>query len=260
MGENFVLDAARHLRPHSARLHGAGEVDPRRVEAELRTTHALEDLDPDAWTVITDLQWPGGRYGHVDHVVVGPSGVYVVDTTTWNGDVSIYGDRLRYEGVTQDSVVTSLTEAAAAVALLIPGVPQRLVKPVLCANGAEGLDTQVGGVLVCSTDTLASVLEARVHSMSTHQLAIASGQLREHLHDRSLVKVAAKAGHQEAKRRDFVPMRGVPVIRIAISVWFASVLVLAPHTITDTFTTIQDTVERQIDVQIEKQRQFQQER
>jgi hypothetical protein len=257
MGENYLMDAAQRLRPSSARPHDA-DAHARQADAELRTTQALEDLDPDTWTVISDLEWPGGRYGHVDHVVIGPSGVYVVDTTTWNGDISVYGDRLRYEGVIQDSVVTALTEAAAAVAVFIPGVPQLLVRPVLCADGAEGLDTHVDGVLVCSTDTLASMLEARVHSMSTHQLSVATRQLREHLHDRSLVKAAAKAGHQKAKRREFVPMRGVPVIRIAIVTWFASVLVLAPHTFTDAFTTIQDKVERHIDEQIEKQRQLQQ--
>jgi hypothetical protein len=192
MGENYAMDAARHRRPKSARLPHIGEAEARRVEAELRTSHALEDLDPAAWTVIKDLQWPGGRYGHVDHVVVGPSGVYVIDTKYWSGDVNVYGGRLRHEGHTEDSVVASLTEAASAVALLTPGVPQRLVKPVLCVSGAEDLDAHVGALILCSTDTLASVLEARVHSMSTHQITIASGQLRDHLHNRGLVKAAAR--------------------------------------------------------------------
>ena len=253
MGENKLMDAAHRLRPNHARLTH-GDVDARRVEAELRTTQALEDLDPGEWTVIKDLEWPGGRYGHVDHVVVGPSGVYVIDTTTWNGDVSVYGDRLRHEGVTQDSVVSSLTEAATAVDLLIPGVPQRLVKPVLCVDGSEGLDTQVGPLLVCSTDTLAAILEARVHSMSTHQISVADGQLRDYLHNRGVVKVAAR----EATRRPFVPMKGVPTIRIAIGTWFASVLILAPHTFTDAYTTLQDTVQRQVKDTIDKQRQIDQ--
>ena len=249
MGENYAMDAARHRRPKSARLPHIGEAEARRVEAELRTTHALDDLDPAAWTVIKDLQWPGGRYGHVDHVVVGPSGVYVIDTKYWSGDVNVYGGRLRHEGHTEDSVVASLTEAASAVALLTPGVPQRLVKPVLCVSGAEDLDAHVGALIVCSTDTLASVLESRVHSMSTHQITIASGQLRDHLHNRGLVKAAARIGHSEAKqakRGDFRPMRGVPVIRIAIACWFTATLVLAPHVFTDTYNTIHDEVQEQI--------------
>jgi len=248
MGENYAVEGTtRQRRVRPARLPVIGEVEARRVEAEGRTTQALERLDPRAWTVVKDLQWPGGRYGHVDHVVVGPSGVYVIETKAWSADVNVYGGRLRRQGRIEDSVVASLTEAAAAVALLTPGVPQRLVKPVLCLTGATDIDTSVGGLLVCSADKLATMLEARVHGMSTHQMTIASGQLRDHLHNRGLVKVAARAGHTEVKKRDFRPMRGVPVIRIAIACWFAATLVLAPHVFTDTYKTIHDTVEKQID-------------
>ena len=220
MGENYAMEAARHrrARPRACPTSARPRRDGSRPRRGPRTRWATSTRH--AWTVIKDLQWPGGRYGHVDHVVVGPSGVYVIDTKSWTGDVSVYGGRLRHEGHTEDSVVASLTEAASAVALLTPGVPQRLVKPVLCVSGAEDLDAHVGALLVCSTDTLAAVLEARVHSMSTHQITIASGQLRDHLHNRGLVKVAARAGHSEAKkakRGDFKPMRGVPVIRIAIA-------------------------------------------
>jgi Nuclease-related domain len=248
MGDNYAMDASGQRRPKAARLPLVGESEARQVEAELRTTQALESLDPDVWTIVKDLEWPGGRYGHVDHVAVGRSGVYVVDTKTWGRDVSVYGGKLRHEGHTEDSVITNVTEAAAAVALLTPGVPQQLVRPVVCVSGSEGLNAQVSGVLVCSTDQLAPMLESRVHSMSTHQITIASSQLRDHLHDRGLVKVAARAGHSEVKKakRQPGPMRGVPVIRIAIAVWFVATLVLAPHVFTDTYNTIHDTVQEKI--------------
>ena len=250
MADNFAMDAAPRRLLKSARSAAVGDADARRIEAQHRTTDALEVLDPGVWTVIKDLQWPGGRYGNVDHVVVGPSGVYVVDTKNWNGDVTVYGGRLRYEGLTHDSVVAYLTEAAAAVALLTPGVPQQLIRPVLCVAGAEGLATHVAGLLVCSPDTLAPTLESRVHSMSTHQIEIASGQLRDHLHDQGLVKVAARAGQDRVKRANrgpARPMKGVPVIRIAIAAWFGATLVLAPHVFTDAYDTIHDKVEEQID-------------
>lgn len=250
MGDDYAVDATpRQRRARPARLPLVSDSEARRVEAEARTRRALEALDASVWTVVKDPQWPGGRYGNLDHVVVGPSGVYVIDTLAWSGDVGVYGGHLRHEGHTEDSVVASLTEAAAAVGLLTPGVPQRLVRPVLCVAGAEGLDTSVGGLLVCSTDTLSTMLERRVHGMSTHQITIASGQLLDHLHNRSLVKVAARAGHSGAKlaKRDLRPMRGVPVIRIAIACWFAATLVLAPHVFTDAYQTIHDTVEQQID-------------
>jgi hypothetical protein len=249
VADNYAMHAAQRRRPTPARAPAVGDAEARRMEAQLRTTQALEFLDAETWTVISDLQWPGGRYGNVDHVVVGPSGVYVIDTKNWTGDVTVYGGRLRYEGLTHDSVVAYLVEAAAAVALLTPGVPRQQIRPVLCVAGAEGLATHVNGLLVCSPDTLAATLESRVHSMSTHQISVASGQLRDHLHDRGLVKVAARAGQRhvkQAKRGPVRPMRGVPVIRIAIAVWFAATLVLAPHVFTDAYGTIHDKVEEQV--------------
>lgn len=257
MAENYAMDSAmgramdlmHRRRDRTERAPAGGEADARRAQARVRTSHALEELDPGVWTVVKDLQWPGGRYGNVDHVVVGPSGVYVIDTKNWHGDIAVYGGRLRYEGLTHDSVVAYLVEAAAAVALLTPGVPRQQIKPVLVVAGATHLDTRVGGVLVCSPDVLVSVLEARVHSMSTHQIATASRQLREHLHDPDMVKVAARGGHHAvriAKRGPREPMKGVPVIRIAIAAWFAATLVLAPHVFTDTYDTIHDKVEQQI--------------
>lgn len=246
------MQDSRHRRAKPSRLPVVGDGEARRVEAELRTRQALDELPDHDWTVVGDLEWPGGRYGHVDHVVVGPSGVYVIDTKTWGGDVTVFGGVLRYEGHAQDSVVASLTEAAASVALLTPGVPQRLVKPVLCVGGGVGMETNLGSLLVCSTDRLASMLEARVHSMSTHQITNASAQLRDHLHNRGLVKVAARAGHTEVKNRrpktrQSKPMRGIPVIRIAIAIWFAATLVLAPHVFSDTYDTIHEHVTKTID-------------
>lgn len=246
MGDSAM--ESRHRRSKPARLPLVGEGEARLVEAELRTRHALEDLPDDTWTVVGDLEWPGGKYGHVDHVVVGPSGVYVIDTKTWGSDVTVFGDSLRYEGHPQDSLVASLTEAAASVALLTPGVPQRLVKPVLLVGGAIAMETNFGSLLVCSTDRLVPMLEARVHSMSTHQINNASVQLRDHLHNRGLVKVAARAGHSEVQNRkkDFKPMRGVPVIRLAIAAWFAATLILAPHVFTDAYDTLHDKVQTEL--------------
>ena len=60
--------------------------------------------------------------------------------------------------------------------------------------------------------------------------------------------MAAREGHNEVKKQKPVtPMRGVPVIRIAIGVWFAATLILAPHVFTDAYDTIHDKVQEQID-------------
>lgn len=61
----------------------------RGAEGEKWTAKELCKLGPD-WRVRHDLQ---GRYGNVDHVVVGPAGVFLLDSKAWfNGVTSINAD------------------------------------------------------------------------------------------------------------------------------------------------------------------------
>ena len=43
---------------------------------------------PDEYYVINDLSTP---YGNLDHVVIGPTGIFVIDTKNWKGTVSANG-------------------------------------------------------------------------------------------------------------------------------------------------------------------------
>ena len=54
------------------------------AEAYDQVRNTLEEL-PDEFRVIHDLSTP---FGKVDHVVVGPTGVYVLATKAWKGEVS----------------------------------------------------------------------------------------------------------------------------------------------------------------------------
>lgn len=54
---------------------------------EARVGYVLESF-PDEYAVIHDLTTP---YGNIDHVVVGPTGAYVIDTKNWRGIVAADG-------------------------------------------------------------------------------------------------------------------------------------------------------------------------
>ena len=53
---------------------------------EQSTAKALRELEQEGWIVLHDL--PAGR-GNVDHVVVGPPGVYLLDSKRLGGSVSV---------------------------------------------------------------------------------------------------------------------------------------------------------------------------
>lgn len=72
----YVRDAVpRHIEQWA---HGA--------EGERRTEKQLRSFEKQGWTVAHDLD---GRFGNLDHLVVGPPGVFLLDSKYWSGEVSV---------------------------------------------------------------------------------------------------------------------------------------------------------------------------
>lgn len=103
--------------------HGPGKGAERRVGAFLE-----RELD-DAAIVLHDLRVPGSR-ASIDHVLVAPSGVWVVDSR-WHGELHPAPDSLegatsvdevgRHVEVVADAVGGRATEVPIRAALCIPG-------------------------------------------------------------------------------------------------------------------------------------------
>ncbi len=58
---------------------------------ELRVTQSLSKL-PDNYVLLNDLVLPSGR-GNVDHLVIGPNGLFVIETKNYASNVKCYGDQ-----------------------------------------------------------------------------------------------------------------------------------------------------------------------
>lgn len=107
----------------------------------------LRALEPYGWAALHDVHHPGRPLGSIDHVLVGPGGVVVVDVRTWPGRLHLRDGALRHDGepVTLD-LERALAGAAAVTALLAPQhrsavralvcTPDRRVGPVVDACGA----------------------------------------------------------------------------------------------------------------------------
>ncbi|WP_165865807.1 nuclease-related domain-containing protein [Vallicoccus soli] len=59
------------------------------AEGERRTERVLRPLERTGWHVVHDLKHPGA--GNVDHLVLGPGGLFVLDSKVWGGVVSVDG-------------------------------------------------------------------------------------------------------------------------------------------------------------------------
>jgi len=125
------------------------------------SARALADLPELDWRVFHDVHWPGRRYANIDHVVVGPGGVFVIDSKAWSGDIKVAAGVLRQNGHRRERQVLAAIDAAMAVAELVPGLDPRAVKPVLCFDREEPVFGWSHEVMVCSTANVATLLTSR---------------------------------------------------------------------------------------------------
>lgn len=126
---------------------------------------ALGSLPADDWRVFHHVHWAGKHFVGIDHVAVGPQGVFVVHTLTWTGAVDVAGppDKavLRHHGRRQAKPVDVALQAADTVASLLPRLDRDTIRPVLCLTRAEPVFGWVGEVMVCSSGNLATMLRSR---------------------------------------------------------------------------------------------------
>lgn len=121
----------------------------------------LSQLPGETWTVFHDLHWPGRRFANVDHVVVGPPGVFVIDSKNWSGSVTVKDEVLRCNGYSEEREVVSAAESALAIAQLTPLLRPDVSKPVLRFVRDEPLTGWARDVMITSTSTLVEMLKSR---------------------------------------------------------------------------------------------------
>jgi len=112
----------------------------RGAEGERTTAQLLAPLSHVGWSVLHDRRVPASG-ANVDHLVIGPTGVWVVDSKAYRGRIKVMGDgRLWYGRKCLDDVLGTARWAADAVEaqlgaeLAANGLQ---VRPALCIHGAK---------------------------------------------------------------------------------------------------------------------------
>jgi Nuclease-related domain len=114
----------------------------RGAQGERRTARLLERLTRDGYVIFHDLAVPGSP-ANVDHLVIGPSGVFVVDSKQWTGSVHQGADGLVWHNhYPLDRTLETVRWEARAIS----GVLGTRAAALLCVHGAHvqggGLDVQ----------------------------------------------------------------------------------------------------------------------
>jgi hypothetical protein len=128
----------------------------------------LAQLGAYGWFLLHDVHWPGRPLARLEHVLVGPGGVLVVNAKNWSGHVEVVDGALLQNGHDRFPAVETALAQAAAVAAVLPAPQRKLVRSLICLAsqpelaGTTGSGIQVRGIdgLVAAVINLPDVLDA----------------------------------------------------------------------------------------------------
>jgi hypothetical protein len=206
--------AGESARSRARRLRQSAEHWESVSEAEEVTATALMALPP-SWTVLHGPDWPGERFANIDHVVVGPPGVFVIDTKLWSGQVTVENGVLWQSGQDRSPACWGAAAAAKSLAELVSSVRPDHVQAVVCLADEDIPMAWVDGVMVCSSAQLVSQLTEYAEVLPGGlALAVATDV------DRRLRSVVQAVSIQRAgpKRRPFTALvLGVLAVAVAVA-------------------------------------------
>ena len=158
-----------------ADMHAAGDA------GESRLADALAPLEDDGWTLFHNRARPGG--GNIDHLLIGPRGVFVLDSKAWTGPIRIEGEVLKANGRSQDRHLRSVTEQVSEVREALRRRGRRFdVNGALVFTGSDpGPDKprNLRGVVVCGLHSLVPALETRPEVLAPAAVAAISADLAQ---------------------------------------------------------------------------------
>jgi hypothetical protein len=128
----------------------------RGAAGERRTARLLDRLTRDGYVVFHDLAVPGSS-ANVDHLVVGPSGVFVIDSKQWTGSVQQGADGLVWHNHYRlDRTLATVSWEAQIISRLLGTQAVAL----LCVHGAHvhGGGVEAHGVAIVPAHLLRSAL------------------------------------------------------------------------------------------------------
>lgn len=179
---------------------------------ERATADSLTALPADTWTVLHDLPWPGRRMATIDHVAVGPAGVFVIDSLTWPGRVTTVDGVLLRNGRGRTQATRNAHAAALAVGSLLTSLSQERVVPVLCFLNGDVPDVAVDDVLVCSIVTVVHRLTSRPAVFAPDDVEAVASELRRRLPTATESRPAPAATYRPRARQGRSPKTVVAVV------------------------------------------------
>lgn len=129
---------------------------------EEQVADVLDGLAPLGWVVLHDVAWPGRARANLDHVLIGPGGVLVIDTKNWSGTVTVDATGgLRCNGYRKTKEVEAVQAARQSVLAITSTLTPDVVAGLICLAAQEQAAVTVdsGTVVVGRQQLLQYVLD-----------------------------------------------------------------------------------------------------
>lgn len=142
---------------------------------EWQVSSALAQL-PDEFHVFNGL---GFYAGDVDHVVVGPTGVFVIETKSYVGAITLKQGHLCRNGdmLQRDFVKQATSEAMYVKSRLQPQSPCHVRPLVVFTKAHVRIHTAVDGVRIIPMASLCEIILERAPCLSDEEIAVYAGRL-----------------------------------------------------------------------------------
>jgi len=185
---------------------------------------AFEPLHRVGWTVLHDVAWPERRFATIDHVAIGPAGVFVVVSTT---DPAVLTTP---EAALLRPEMEHVLGAATALRQVLPEWVADRLQPVVNVVTSVPHESQAHGTLVCSTTSLADVLASWPAVWADWQTTVAVDDVREAVRREARAPRSSAPQRSGSRRRTRLGVAAGAVALAGSSVAFASQTALVAET------------------------------
>jgi hypothetical protein len=155
----------------------------RGAAGERRTAQLLDPLERHGWAILHDLAVPGSR-ANLDHLVIGPGGVFVIDSKQYRGRLQFDPSGQLWHGRYPLAPALGAVSFEADQAALVVTDPDVVVVPVMAVHGAQVPwgKVVVQGVPVVPARRLPSMLRQLPAVLGPERVAVLADQARVRFH------------------------------------------------------------------------------
>ncbi len=140
----------------------------------------LRALESRGWLLLHDIHWPGRPKANLDHVLVGPGGVLVIDAKNWTGQIEMRHGVLYQGSYSRGKEITGVLQQSAALTALLEPQHRHLVQAWLCMVGQPEMEAlSASGVRIQGLNTLTDAVGALTDVLKPATVQVIHAQLKQ---------------------------------------------------------------------------------